>query len=204
MYKLNRSRLITLLLWLVACISLPSFARGEDFCALTLHVYEPTGIPIKSTWIELDNSSGKVVRNEMIGSTLKICDFGFGPHTLRVGTNECLPVTISNLRMIFGSPLDLRVVLNGCGYRETVRSACLLYVRVIDAGGTPIPDVDFSPNLVLDRSPRTDSFGRYQSLVSGNRELIFTKEGFEAERVRVQCKGTEEVDVEVTMKRPSQ
>jgi hypothetical protein len=205
MPKLSRSRTLLKTLFCGAVLGF-SFgsqqAAAQEFCAVTLHVAEPDGGPITSTWIELDDSSGRLVHREMMmGSTLKICDFGFGPHTLKVGTNGCLLVAISNLRMVFGSPLDLHVVLDGCGYREQVRSGCLLYLRVVDDGGKPVSRITFSPRLVTNQLPTTDSYGRYQALFKGFGDLTFKKEGFDPEKVHVECQDSEEIDLEVTMKR---
>jgi hypothetical protein len=176
-------------------------ARAEDFCAVTLKVSNSMGWPATSTWIELVDPSGRVVRKEMMrGSELKICDFGFGPHTLRVGTNECLPVAISNVRAVFGSPLFLNVVLNACGYREQMRSGCLAYFRTVDDHHDPVPDAAISP-LAADLPHHTDGFGRWQGLFGGSHELTFSAVGFEPAKVHIECRRDEEVDAEVVMKR---
>jgi hypothetical protein len=176
--------------------------KAQEFCAVTLNVFGPHGEPNNSTWIELDDPTGKAVRKELMrGPTLYLCDFGFGPHTLRVGTNECLPVTISNLRVVVGIPVTLNVTLNACGYREQVRSGCLLYVRVVDEEGSPIPEVDLSPGFALAKPPKTDSYGRYQTIFRGNQEMTFTKQRFSPETVSVQCQTTEEVDRNIVMKK---
>jgi hypothetical protein len=131
---------------------------------------------------------------------LLICDFGFGPHQLRVGTNECLPTTISNLKLVFGSPLFLNVILNGCAYREQMRNACLIYFRVADNDGKPVPGAEFSPSLA-DQTPRVDTYGRYQGLFKGSHDVTFVAAGFEAATVHLQCKEAEEVDQVVVMRR---
>jgi len=177
-----------------------TIGRAQDFCAVKLHVAGSGGERVTSTWIELEDPSGKVVRKEMmVGPDLKICDFGFGPHTLRVGTNECLPTTISNLRLVFGSPLTLNVVLNGCGYRG-LRNACLAYLRVVGEDGAPMSGATFSPPLAA-QPPRTDSYGRYQGLFRGSRDITFNAPGFEPASVHLECKQDEEVDQMVIMHR---
>jgi hypothetical protein len=189
-----------LLLLIVFAVS-SAAAPAEDFCAVTLSVLGPDHAPVTSTWIELDDPSGNVVRRQMMmGPTLKISDFGFGPHTLRVGTNECLPVAISNLRLVVGSPVKLDVVLSACAYREKMRSACLLYFRVVDEEGHAIPDVDFAPRIGMNQLPKTDSYGRYQTLFGGALDITFSKQGFAPETLSLRCSGTEEIDKRVTMK----
>ena len=130
-------------------------AHAEDFWAVRPNVHFPNGSPITSTWIELIGPDGKTELREMIGATARLCDFGFGPRTLRVGTNECLSAAISNLQVVIGSPLSLDVTVNGCGYRETMRNACLLYVRTFDDNGNPVSDAKIGPLAV-----NTDSYGR--------------------------------------------
>lgn len=204
MHKLTKSIVSSfrmLVFSLVVCVSLTTpGARAEDFCAVTLNVVTADGRPITSTWIELVDPSGNAVRREqMHGSALRICDFGFGPHQLRVGTNECLPVTISNIRLIFGSPLFLNVTLNRCGYRERMGNACLLYFRVTDEAGRPVPAAEFSPGFP-GQEPRVDSFGRFQSLFGGTQDFTFNAPGFRPTTVRAQCKETEEIDRSVVMR----
>ena len=199
--KTSRS-LVLSALSLGAVLLIPPPVHAEEFCAVTLNVFGPHGEPNSSTWIELDDTTGNAVRRElMTGPTLYLCDFGFGPHTLRVGTNECLPVAISNLRAVFGSPITLNVTLNACGYNEKVRSGCLLYVRVVDDEGHPIPDVEFSPPGRANEAPKTDSYGRYQVLFSGMKHVTLSKHGFAPEAVSVLCQAKEEIDRQVVMKK---
>lgn len=191
-------RLISCGLLLLAGLASVSAAPKEDFCAVTLHVVGPDGAPITSTWIELDDPSHHVVRKEMMaGPTLRICDFGFGPHTLKVGTNECFPVVLSDLRVVFGSPVNLDVVLNACSYREIVRSACLLYFRVVDQDGHSVPEV----SLAREGPLKTDSYGRYQTLFQGSQEFVFSKQGFAPETASLNCGSAEEIDLTVILKK---
>ncbi len=195
-------RLLTLILfsWVLTEGS-TARAQAEEFCALTLNVVESGGLPIRRTWVELVDKFGNVeLREETVGPSLKICDFDFGPHTLRIGTNECLPVAVSNLRLVIGSPLHLNVILNPCGYRERMGNACLLYVRVADRTGRPVPNTQISIAPIPAISHRTDSFGRYQALFQGSRDVVLTKDGFNPAVEHVQCKENEELDVKVIMK----
>jgi hypothetical protein len=207
MYKLTAHRPKHCMTWMrlgVIAVFLQagtSIGWAQEFCAVSLHVSEADGKPITSTWIELVDTFGKVVRKEMmLGPNLKICDFGFGPHMLRVGVNECLPVTISNLRSVIGSPVSLNVVLNGCGYRETMRNACLIYFRVVDEGGISVPGATFSPSLTT-QTPQTDSYGRYQGLFKGSHDIVFAAPGFSPTSVHLQCSTSEEVDQQVVLRR---
>jgi hypothetical protein len=106
---------------------------------------------------------------------------------------------VSNLRIAFGSPLSLHVVLDECGYQEQTRNACLVYFRIVDEHRDPLPEVTFSPELVSGRPSRTDGFGRWQSMFRGDHELVFTKAGFAPTTSRIHWEEKEEVDVEVVM-----
>jgi len=181
-----------------------SRALADEFCAVTLNVVGSDGLPIRRTWVQLLDDSGTAELNTMMeGSTLKICDFGFGPHSLRVGSNECLPVTISNLRVVVGYPIHLNVIMNPCGYRDVLRNACLLYLRVVDREGSAVPGADLLLRPIPEIQPetKTDSYGRYQGLFRGSRDVIVTKEGFEPGRAHVHCSSTEELDIKVTMEK---
>lgn len=191
--------LSVVLFWPVPGQSQP---RGDDFCAVTLHVLSTEAMPVTSTWLELIDQSGKIeMRTQTEGATIKICDFDFGPHILRVGTNECLPVSISNIRLVVGSPLHLEVILNGCGYREVMRNACLLYLRTVDDDGKPVPEAEISLRPIPAAPPKSDSYGRYQTLFQGSRSLILTKAGFEPAEVEANCQENEELDLKVVMHR---
>jgi hypothetical protein len=178
-------------------------ARAEDFCALTVDVMDRNLEPVTGTWVELLDSRGNVeLRTRTESPTLRICDFGFGPHTLRVGTNNCLPVEVSNLQLVLGSPLHLKVITNPCAYRDEVRSTCLLYIRAVDGANTPVAGAEISPvGRSADPPPKTDSYGRFQTLSRGDKEIVLTKEGYEPGRARVQCKDSEQLDVKIVMEK---
>lgn len=174
-------------------------AADTTFCAVNVKVSLADGLPINHTRIELVDASGEVVLREDVGPNFQICDFGFGPHTLRVGTNECLPVSISNLRVLKGRPLHLNVMLQPCFYGDVTRSDCLIYFRTIDSRHRAVPEVDFTPRLNSDQPTRTDSFGRWQGLFRGTIDVKFTKPGYEPVSVPIHCRRDEEVDKQVLL-----
>jgi hypothetical protein len=189
---------IALSLCCIACSCV--CAEAAETCAVTARIESKDGRPNNMTWIELVDGSGKVVLNQLVdGPVLRICDFGFGPHTLRVGTNECLPISVENLRVDLNNPLDLRVTVSPCGYRS-MRTGCLAYFRLVDTEGAPIPEVRLSSaNYVKEQ--RTDSYGRWQGLFGGVHEFTFVKPGFKPSTVGVKCEHQEEVDKEVVLTR---
>ena len=175
---------------------------AEDFCALTLDVVTSDGKPGTVSSVELLDSSGqRVLTKEVAGPTVRICDFGFGRHTLRVGTKDCLPVSIENLQLVIGKPIHLKVIRNRCSYQHSVRSACLLYLRAVESGGRPVEGAELSLWHPPGPPHKTDSYGRFQILYSGRHDIVLTREGFEAAKVRAECKGTEELDIKVVMEK---
>jgi hypothetical protein len=109
-------------------------------------------------------------------------------------------VSVENLRVVLGKPVVLRVVLNGCGYSEHMRNACSVYFRVVDSNGSPVPDAALSPTS-SGNPVETDKFGRWQGLVRGSAQYVFTKRGFTTTMTNVECHDDEEIDREVIMGR---
>jgi hypothetical protein len=205
MYKLTQVvvRAVTTGTLLLLALHLGSSpATAEDFCAVTLNVTASSGQPITSTLVELADATGRIVlRQQMYGSRLRICDFGFGPHTLRVGTNECLPVSVSNLKVVFGHPLVLHVVLDPCTYWDLMSTGCFIYLRTVDEDRKPLAAVHFSPEINRGVLANTDTYGRWQGYFKGAYDVTFDKKGFAPSVARVDCRNGVEVDQEVVMKR---
>ena len=188
---------------LAACLCLGGLSLfGADTCALTLQLFSYDGRPASNAWVELRDSEDKVVlRTLMEGPTLRICDFGFGPHSLRVGASWGLPVTVSNLRLLLKAPLNIKVVLNSTNYTGGMGSGCLLYLRVADRAGQPVPGADILQSNFPGTSAKADSFGRYQALYGGTNEIVVRKEGYEDSRTVVACKDREQLDRGVVITR---
>jgi len=196
-------RLLTMLSLLIL---FSAVAHASDTCAVKLHVTYDDGQALTSTWIELLDSSGKVeIRKMMRGSDLDLCDFGFGRHSLRVGTNECFPVTIENLIVDLKYPIALRVLLPSCNRGEPGGNVCPIYFRIHDSAGMPIPDAMVSvPGVVVTNGPadpqQTDAYGRIQLLLGGSRTVTFSKQGFEDVTSRIDCGKVREIDTELVMR----
>ena len=63
---------------------------AEQTCLLTVYVEDDMHRPAIKTWVELRDEESRVVRKEQIsGQPLRICDFGFGKHTLIIEGNSC-------------------------------------------------------------------------------------------------------------------
>jgi hypothetical protein len=177
-----------------------SIHAAEGFCALTVNVTDSEGKSSTRTWVQLIDAGGKVVLNQMlVGPTLRMCDFGFGPHSLKIGTNECFPLTISNIRLHFGEPIRLGVQMNRCqGGGE--RTACLLYFRVKDPDNRPL----FGVHVASDGHEWpsvSDEYGRIQAYFGpGETHITVKQDGYQTESFNVRCQDVEEHDREIVLR----
>jgi hypothetical protein len=64
-----------------------------------------------------------------------------------------------------------------------------------------VPDAEILFHPSPGTLARTDSFGRFQGLYRGSRDIILKKAGFEDGVTAAQCKATEEIDIKVVMER---
>lgn len=181
-------------------------AASPDFCALSVKISASDGSAINRTSIELVDSAGRVELRRMVGAEFQICDFGFGPHTLRLGVNECFPLAVSNLEIRLGNPITLDVRLPKCAYgrpmygASTGERACLTYFRTTAGDGEPLSQVEMSPKFGTDAS-LTDSYGRWQGIMAGTKEITFRKSGYSPQTMRISCPeaGPLEVSVALTL-----
>jgi hypothetical protein len=183
-------------------LTIPQFARAADFCAVTLTILTPEAKPPKSTHIEVVDQKGKIERAfEAQGDTVQICDFGFGPHAIRVGSHGCV-TSISDVEMRFGYSIPLTAFLNGfCGWVDTMSSgnACELYVRVMNEYGSPVPNAQIQVWSPPAKPVTADSWGRYQGVYIGDLEIVATKPGYENGSARATCKKNEHIDLPIVM-----
>lgn len=105
-------RLLTSLLASCLCCT---YAQTKEFCALSVELVPVRGTQLRHIPVRLLDQSGKAVFDEQVNNpAFRICDFGFGPHTLVVGSSNCHPMEIHGLRLRFGEPITLTVPLNEC------------------------------------------------------------------------------------------
>jgi hypothetical protein len=179
-------------------------AASPHFCALSVKISDWDGKPINFTWMELVDSSGRVEVSRMVGAEFQICDFKFGPHTLRLGANECFPLAVSNLEVRLGSPITLDVRLPKCAYGRPMYSsytgerACFSYFRTTTGDGEPLSQVEISSKLGTDAS-LTDSYGRWQGIFAGTKEMTFAKPGYSPKTLRVSCPEAGPLEVSVAL-----
>jgi hypothetical protein len=161
-----RVQLRSIVLLAVGSVGFTLSAASAEFCAVRVKISDWDGRPISRTSMELADSSGLVELRQIVGAEFQICDFRFGPHTLRLAVNECFPLAVSNLEVRLGNPITLHVTLPTCAYgspmygSSTGERACFSYFRTATAEGEPLSQVEFSPKL--DDASLADSYGRWQ------------------------------------------
>ena len=175
-------------------------AQSEEFCALTLDVKTPDGTPTGNTWVELRDDAGNVeLRKQMKGSELRICDFGFGKHSLVVGTNEAFPVTVSNILLRLGYPITLTVVLNA-PQSGPLSSSCRVYFRIASSRGGPVAGA----KVQREHSSYVgvaDEYGRVETFLPTGHEgdYVVTRDGFKPGTAHLGCTGLTEIDSSITL-----
>ena len=188
-------------LMLAATVVTISAAATKAFCALTLDVLDSGGAPAKLTPVKLIDSSGAIVFDQQVeGSTVRICDFGFGPHRLVVGYGRCYPATISNLRLRMGRPIHLTVRLNACPPDNWGGSLCDVYLRVREPSGAPVAGAGLA--LGDDGSNSlSDQYGRVESFLVGGSSAVATisKEGYGSQHLTLRCTQSEDIEKEVLL-----
>lgn len=190
--------------WFLCAAVMISFTlqvgRAQDACLLTADIILDDGRPIVSTHIELTDPSGKIVLQRQTSSRLEICDFGFGPHTLRVGTNERYPVTISSLIANPSYPIRLKIILNSGPQASSGSNFCEVYFRVFDEDGSPVANASV---IAGNRAGSTDIYGRIISGVSRRRPVTYSvkKSGFVETTLDVECEDSEQIRRTVVLRR---
>ena len=95
------------LLFLLQLLSLPCL-KGGEFCALRLSVTLPDGIPVVSAAAELLDARGTIVQTTTIANGEgHFCDFGFGPHSIRVHEESSIPTVLTGIQLIYGEPTSM-------------------------------------------------------------------------------------------------
>lgn len=176
-------------------------AFAEDFCALSVEVQFHDGSPARLTPVRLVDPSGKVVFDEQAEkSTFRICDFGFGPHSLVVGYGFCYPTTVSGLELHLGRPIHLMVRLNECPPHVS-RGSCSVYLRARSPSGSALENVSVSWGTGGPPGA-TDAYGRVGTSLVGpaTTTAILTKEGYIPESIALHCTKSEGIEREIVLK----
>lgn len=197
---MNGPRILSLLVchqlkstsWVIAAAAIVLFTqllRADDFCAVTLYVTSPQGAPVITKVRVLDPSGKLVLDTTSQAKGLKICDLGFGPHSIVVAHDSCFPTTVSKVRVLKGYPITLNVVVNPCTNYPTDWSGCLVYFRVRSSGGGPVAGAAIRPSTTRDDLV-ADSFGRAWTPMYSGMSVHFevTHDGYVSKSLDVTCK----------------
>lgn len=185
----SRKGKLKLLMVLYPILIAQGFAEAETFCALTVHIERSDGQPPRSTWVNLTDPEGTVVRSDLVrGDTYRVCDFGSGPHSLTIGRNQCHPTTISNLHLRMGRPILLRVRLQACPIYNTEFTGCQLLFRLRDEQGKSVQGgTILLGNTALEGS--SDAFGRlFFHFAAGEKEFEAAAGGQRSDSLKLPCK----------------
>lgn len=200
--KVNSNMKRQILLALTLLIGGRGLAVCEAFCALTLQIETSEGQPARSTWLQLIDPSGKVVRVDQVrGGVFRLCDFGAGPHSLKIGIGECHPVTISNLNLAMNHPISLRVRKQKCEMYNDEHTGCELLARILEDNGRPISDA----RLLVgghQRAGRSDEFGRILiNLFAARNDIVTEAEGYHPKSIRVECQSGADLNQEIGLRK---
>lgn len=188
----------------VTCLSLSAVdgrARAAEFCALTVDIIRPDGSPARFTPVRFLDPAGKALLDETVeSSTLRICDFGFGPHTLVIGHSYCHPVAFEGLRLRLDEPIHLIARLNTCSRDRWPGNLCSVYLRVRDAGGGRIGGALLRWNAPTPGAT-SDSMGRLAAFLVGGDKTTATvsKVGYVTSTLSLACAGSEDIEIEVVL-----
>ncbi len=205
---LRHGRLMLLLASMASAVmtALAASPPAGEFCALSVEIHDQKDQPARLTPVQLVDPSGRTVFDEQVeGSTVRICDFGFGPHQLRVGYSFCYPITISGLRLILGRSIHLTVRLNQCPPDIWYGRLCRVYLRVREQAGAQARGVNVAWGT-NEPPGMTDQFGRVESyLLEGqSTQARLSGGGYVTESVPLECPESEQViEKEVVLKRIS-
>jgi hypothetical protein len=164
---------------------------GKPFCAIELSVTLADGGNAEGAEAELIDQYGTVrAKRQTVAGRAEICDFGFGPHSLRVKHYSSTTVTLSDLRLIYGMTQQIRVVLNRAlpdSHVMVMGTGCSAYLRVTDLDSSaPIEGVRIAE---VPSGPTSDRYGRLQFLVPVKRFTIFSlsRTGYGSKSVLLGC-----------------
>jgi len=184
---------------------LPGTLRAEPFCALTISVSNANGTPARNVAYELIDPNGRIEGHDLVkSSTIRICDFGFGAYSVKVGSNTCHPVTVSQLKLALGYPITLNVHLmneSHCRNYPQYHSGCKVYLRIQSATGEPIQGASAAINDSKSRG-FSDEYGRLEtSSNSGTVRAVVTADGLLPKTIAEPCQEGMDLDKQVTLER---
>ena len=197
----NSMKLIYPMLLGLLAVSTADLVAG-DVCELTIRVLNDSGQPRSSTLVELLAPNGTVVESGRTNNgTVRFCDLGFGTHSVRVGEDECDPVTIARIAENFQMENTITVTKHSCssGYESTARS-CPIHIRVRSVDG-PLPQARLTfPGIKIPEA--ADKYGRVSSalLTASNSIFTISMPGYSPTTVSLSCEQTEPIERTIVLR----
>jgi hypothetical protein len=145
---------------------------------------------------------GSVVLDKIVeGPTLRICDFGFGEHKLVLGSGNCYPLTFEGLRLRLDQPIHLIAQLNWCSRERFPGNLCSVYLRIRGPNGSPIDDATLTWNAST-KGGSSDAMGRLGAFLVGGQSTRATvnKTGYLPETFELSCRGSEDIEKQVSLR----
>jgi hypothetical protein len=171
---------------------------AADFCAVTVSIHTPRGIPLRSQ-INVVDGSGRTVQTLRAKNGLaEICDLGFGAYSLDISPGSCAHTTLHEVSVYYGHTKHYEVISGPCPDQDLVLSSCMFYFRVRDPAGNKLPSLTISGGGT---TAQTDGYGRavMYTNVGTSKVLQFAAAGFEPQSFEADCKSPIEIDREITM-----
>jgi hypothetical protein len=176
-------------------------AHAEDLCVLKVYVHAIGGALKSNTRVQLWDSKGSLKFNDLSAAdgSVKICDFGFGPHSVIVGPDSCYPTSISIERIEPEHSIELHVIDNCPALPDVWRTFCTAYVRVKASSGAPVAGAVITPGSTRG-PPVTDGYGRvWVYLKPGVIPLTISRDSFSPKVVPITCRHAEDIEKEIVL-----
>jgi hypothetical protein len=164
-------------------------SHPSTFCAVDLVITLGDGGMASSGTAELRDDRGRVVKVAPItAGKASFCDFGFGSYSIRVDSENTIPVILTGIRLIYGTTQNLAVILNPKSMVPEGGSgnACRAYIRAEGTDQRPIVEARATSHA---GAYQGDLFGRFLLLVPLNRFVTFTfeKAGYKPLQLTLAC-----------------
>jgi hypothetical protein len=172
--------------------AVPTTARPQTYCALTVQVVAPNGRHPEASVEVLEKSGRKIEKDQPPGGVARFCDLGILPVTVTVGLKDC-EVVVRDVYLKWREPYTLNVSYDpeNC-MDEALPSSlpnCKFLIRVNDSKSEWISGAVLRFEDSQRSSITTDKWGRVFFVVRTGTELrgSVTADGFVSQDFSVGC-----------------
>ena len=184
-------------------VMLPLRLAAADFCAVYLNIIDSHGKPTDAP-VELIDQDGHVETSLIAHGKASICDIGFGPHTIRIGTDKCSGyVTIHGVSLVHGFSRTFTAVWDGCPTgvdMMTLPPSCQVAFRVTSPDGKKLIEAEATKEGDATKY-HADSYGRFFLAVRNGaaKNFTFSAPGYVDTVVHLSCKRYENIEKSVQL-----